>query len=72
MILTLNPGTPQGGLIDYLLRLGCTVTPRDDGRLDVSVTYLDTVDDEEAALAEWCGSWAAAHVPRIRLATAAA
>jgi len=71
MILTLNPGTSQRELIDYFLRLGCTVTELDDGRLDVSVTYPDTVGDEEAALTEWCESWTAANAPRMRLVTAA-
>jgi hypothetical protein len=71
MILTLNPGTAQRELIDYFLRLGCTVTKLDDGRLDVSVAYPETVDDEETALAEWCESWTAANEPRIRLVTAA-
>jgi hypothetical protein len=71
MILKLNPGTARRELIDYFLRLGCTVTELEDGRLDVSVTYLDTVDDEEAALNEWCESWTTANAPRMRLVTAA-
>jgi hypothetical protein len=66
MILTLNPGTPHGELIDYLRRLGCTVTQLDDERLEASVTYPDTVEDEDASLAEWCRTWTARRHP-VRL-----
>jgi len=52
---------PHEGFVDYLLRLGCTVVEYGNGALDVSVTYPETVDDEAAALTEWCASWSAAH-----------
>jgi hypothetical protein len=71
MILMLNPNTPQTELVDYLQRLGCTVSRVDDRRLDVSVEYPETVEDEHLSLVEWCGSWAAARTGGIRLVTAA-
>jgi len=52
---------PGATFVDYLLRLGCTVVEYGDGALDVSVTSPETVDDETAALTEWCASWTAAH-----------
>ena len=70
MIVTLNPGAPQGELVDYLRRLGCTVTRVDDRSLDVAVEYPDTVEDEGSSLADWCGSWAAARTGGIGLVAA--
>ena len=72
MILTLNTGTEQGEFIDYLLRLGCTVTRLDAERFEVCVTYPDTVNDEEASLIEWCGSWTARRSAPVRLVPATA
>ena len=56
-----GPDGPHDGFVDYLLRLGCTVVDRGGGRFDVCVSYPETVDDEAAALAEWCASWSRAH-----------
>jgi hypothetical protein len=52
---------PRESFVDYLLRLGCTVVEYGNGAFDVSVTYPETVDDESAAVSEWCASWTAAH-----------
>jgi hypothetical protein len=72
MILTLNDETPQTEFVDYLSKLGCTVNRLDERRLEVSVEYPDTVEDEQVSLVEWCGSWAAARTGGVHLATAAA
>jgi hypothetical protein len=53
----------QHGVVDYLHRLGCSVDDRGGGILEVRVSYPETVEDEEAAIAEWCASWSAAHGP---------
>jgi hypothetical protein len=71
MILTLNPDTSDRELVDYLRRLGCTVTRLDDERIEVCVEYPDTVEDEDASLADWCGSWTSARTGGVRLVTAA-
>ena len=72
MILTLSPGTAQDELVDYLRRLGCAVTRLDAERLEVFVEHPETVEDEDASLLDWCGSWTAARTGGVRLATAAA
>ena len=53
----------QDGFVDYLHRLGCTVSDCGAGRFDACVTYPETVDDEAAAIAEWCAAWSLAHAP---------
>jgi hypothetical protein len=49
--------------INHFHRLGCTVNDRGAGIFDVRVTYPETVDDEAAAIAEWCASWSTVHPP---------
>lgn len=72
MIVKIGFPQTQREFVDYLLRLGCTVTRLDEETLEVSVTYPETVADEEAELAEWCRIWASARGTRLELAPAAA
>jgi hypothetical protein len=72
VILTLTPGAAQDEFVDYLRRLGCAVSRIDADRLEVFVEYADTVEDEDASILDWCGSWAAARTGGVRPAAAAA
>jgi hypothetical protein len=47
--------------VDYLHRLGCTVDECGAGIFDVRVTHPRTVEDEKAAIAEWCAAWSSVH-----------
>jgi hypothetical protein len=61
LLVELDPDEPRDGFVDYLLRLGCTVTDRGGGAFAVQLRFPETVDDEEAALARWCASWSRTH-----------
>jgi hypothetical protein len=63
VLVEIGPEAPRDAFIDYLLRLGCTVTDR-GGVFAVCVRFPDTVEDEAVALAEWCASWSRAHASR--------
>ena len=60
MLVEIGPEAPRDAFVDYLLRLGCTVTDRGDV-FAVRVRFPDTVEDEAVALAGWCASWSRAH-----------
>lgn len=54
------PAQALDAFVEYLHRLGCSVEKRGNGRLIAFVTFPETVDDEPAALREWCESWSRA------------
>jgi hypothetical protein len=61
MLVEIGPEERLDGFVDYLRRLGCTVTDRGGGALGVRLRFPETVDDEAASLAQWCASWSRAH-----------
>jgi hypothetical protein len=58
--IEISPAHALDAFVDYLHRLGCSVESRGNGRLIAFVTFPETVDDEPAALREWCRSWSRA------------
>ena len=56
--------------LDFLRRLGCTVVESDADVFDVSVAHPETVEDETAAIMEWCTTWSSAHAPASAVVTA--
>jgi hypothetical protein len=71
MLVQIGPHEPRDGFVEYLLRLGCTVTDRGGGTFDVCLNFPETVDDEAAELAEWCASWSLAHTSSCTVHSAA-
>jgi hypothetical protein len=59
--IEIDPCEHHSRFVDYLHRLGCTVDERGTGIFDVRVTHPGTVEDEQAAVAEWCASWSSVH-----------
>lgn len=57
MLIEIIPAHARDGFVNYLHKLGCSVTRREHGRLFAVVTFPETVDDEAVALREWCESW---------------
>ena len=57
----IDPCEQHSQFVDYLHRLGCTVDECGAGIFDVRVTHPGTVENEQAAITEWCAAWSGVH-----------
>jgi hypothetical protein len=57
VLIRFSAETNDKQLVDYLLRLGCTVDAVDAQHLHVRIRYPDTVEDETRAVRDWCTTW---------------
>jgi hypothetical protein len=58
VLIRIQPTSSQAALSEYLLRLGCTVTPLDETTLAVCVPYPERDETEQSSLDAWCRAWA--------------
>ena len=57
MLIRVQPTSSQAALGEYLLRLGCTVSPLDEANLAVGVPYPERDETEQSSLDAWCRAW---------------